>query len=339
MRRGKASAISAQRNEKTIVLSHISSGFMPSDILHRTSYIKPLPMSFLELQSVSKSFGGHSVLRDVNLSINQGEFVAIVGYSGQGKTTLISLIAGLLKPDSGQVMLEGKPVVGPGPDRGLVFQNYSLLPWLTVYENVRLAVDQVFPTWDEAKRHEHTQKHIAMVKLGHAADRLPKQLSGGMRQRVSVARTLALDPSVLLLDEPLSALDALTRATLQDEISDIWQKDQKTVILITNSVDEALLLADRVVPLTIGPGATLAAPITVDLPRPRDRTRLNHEPEFKRLRAQITNQLLGYNAQRKVTVSQKLILPDILPEDLEAPRRSGPPRRLHEEKRETIVTS
>jgi nitrate/nitrite transport system ATP-binding protein len=296
-------------------------------------------MFFLELQNVSKSYGGHSVLRDVNLAINKGEFVAIVGYSGQGKTTLISLIAGLIKPDSGQVMLDGRQVEGPGPDRGLVFQNYSLLPWLTVYENVRLAVDQVFPAKSEAERHEHTEKYIKMVKLGHAMDRLPRQLSGGMRQRVSVARTLALDPSVLLLDEPLSALDALTRATLQDEISEIWQRDQKTVLLITNSVDEALLLADRVICLTMGPGATLAAPITVDLPRPRDRTRLNHEPEFKRLRAQITNQLLGYNAARKVSISQKLILPDILPEDLEAPRRYGPPRRLREEKRETITSA
>jgi nitrate/nitrite transport system ATP-binding protein len=296
-------------------------------------------MSFLELQGVSKSYGGHAVLKDVNLSINQGEFVAIVGYSGQGKTTLMAMIAGLTKPDAGCILLDGKPVTGPGPDRGIVFQNYSLLPWLNVYENIRLAVDQVFATWDEAKKHEHTEKYIKMVKLGHAMDRLPRQLSGGMRQRVSVARTLALDPAILLLDEPLSALDALTRATLQDEISEIWQRDQKTVVLITNSVDEALLLADRVICLTIGPGATLAAPITVDIPRPRDRTKLNHEPEFKRLRAQITNQLLGYNAARKVSITQKLTLPDILPEDLEAPRRSGPPRRLSEEKRELVVTS
>jgi nitrate/nitrite transport system ATP-binding protein len=295
-------------------------------------------MSFLELQHVSKSFGGTPVLKDVNLSLVEGEFVAIVGYSGQGKSTLMSLIAGLTKPDEGTITLEGKPVLGPGPDRGLVFQNYSLLPWLTVAENVALAVDAVFPTLSVEERMARVDKHIAMVKLSHAQDRLPAALSGGMRQRVSVARTLAINPRILLLDEPLSALDALTRANLQDEISQIWQADKKTVVLITNSVDEALYLADRVIPLTLGPGATLAPPITVDLPRPRDRLALNHEPEFKRLKAQITDQLLGYGAQRRQTVSRKLVLPDILPEDLEAPRVSRPPRRVSEEKRETVVS-
>lgn len=296
-------------------------------------------MSLLELKNVSKSYDGTPVLKDVNLSIVEGEFVAIVGYSGQGKTTLMSLIAGLVKPDSGQILLNGAPVSGPGPDRGLVFQNYSLLPWLTVAENIELAVESVFPAQTPAERAAHVAKYIAMVKLSHAADRLPRQLSGGMRQRVSVARTLAINPRVLLLDEPLSALDALTRATLQDEISDIWQSDKKTVVLITNSVDEALYLADRVVPLTLGPGATLAAPITVDLPRPRDRTSLNHEPEFKRLRARITEQLLGYSAARRQTSTRKLILPDLLPEDLDQPRRSGLPRRLSEERRETVTTA
>lgn len=293
-------------------------------------------MPFLELTNVCKSYGDTPVLRDVNLSLVEGEFVAIVGYSGQGKTTLMSLIAGLAKPDSGSITLAGSPVTGPGPDRGLVFQNYSLLPWLTVQENIELAVQAVFPKQTAAERAAHVAKYIAMVKLSHAADRLPRQLSGGMRQRVSVARTLAINPRILLLDEPLSALDALTRANLQDEINDIWQSDKKTVVLITNSVDEALYLADRVIPLTLGPGATLAAPITVDLPRPRDRKALNHEPEFKRLRAHITDQLLGYSAARKTSVSRKLVLPDILPEDLEQPRVNRPPRRLHEEKRENV---
>ncbi len=296
-------------------------------------------MSFLELKNVSKSYDGTPVLKDVNLSLVEGEFVAIVGYSGQGKTTLMSMIAGLTRPDSGEILLNGAPVTGPGPDRGLVFQNYSLLPWLSVAENIALAVDAVFPQWSPAERAAHVAKHIAMVKLSHAADRLPRQLSGGMRQRVSVARTLAINPRILLLDEPLSALDALTRATLQDEISDIWQSDKKTVILITNSVDEALYLADRVIPLTLGPGATLSAPVTVDLPRPRDRKALNQEPEFKRLRAQITEELLGYGAARKQTVTRKLILPDIMPEDLDQPRRSGLPRRLSEERRETVSTA
>ncbi len=296
-------------------------------------------MAFLELKNVSKSFDGHSVLSNVNLSIAEGEFVAIVGYSGQGKTTLISMIAGLTKPTSGEVSLEGKIVEGPGPDRGLVFQNYSLLPWLTVYENISLAVDQVFPQWNADQRRAHVDKYITMVKLGHAKDRLPKQLSGGMRQRVSVARTLAINPRILLLDEPLGALDALTRATLQDEIANIWQTERKTVILITNSVDEALLLADRIIPLTIGPGATLGEAVPVKLERPRDRTSLNHDPEFKRLRALVTNQLIGFNAARKTSVTKKLVRPEIMPEDLDQPRVNRPPRRLGEEKSETLTVA
>ena len=296
-------------------------------------------MSFLELKNVSKSFGGAPVLKGVNLSIMEGEFVAIVGYSGQGKTTLMSMIAGLVKPDSGEILLEGKPVSGPGPDRGLVFQNYSLLPWLTVQENIALAVESVFPNHTPAERAAHVDKYISMVKLSHAKDRLPRQLSGGMRQRVSVARTLAIQPRVLLLDEPLSALDALTRANLQDEITQIRRTDNTTILLITNSVDEALLLADRVIPLTLGPGAALDAPVTVDIPRLRDRTALNHDPEFKRLRVQITEKLLGYGAKARQTQTRKLVLPDILPEDLEQPRVNRPPRRPSEEKRETIVST
>lgn len=293
-------------------------------------------MSFLELRHISKSYGKSSVLKDVNLSIEEGEFVAVVGYSGQGKTTLMSLIAGLIKPDSGEILLEGKPVQEPGPDRGLVFQNYSLLPWLTVEENISLAVEAVFPKMNPQERTAHVDKYISMVKLSHAADRRPAQLSGGMRQRVSVARTLAINPRILLLDEPLSALDALTRATLQDEIFEIWQSSKKTIVLITNSVDEALYLADRVIPLSMGPGATLAEPIAVHLERPRERTALNHDPEFKRLRAQITTQLLGCRANRKLQVTRKLTLPNIMPENLDEPRRYGPPRRLSEIKKEAI---
>ncbi len=293
-------------------------------------------MSFLELRKVTKAFGGTPVLQDVNLSLNEGEFVAIVGYSGQGKTTLMSLIAGLILPDSGQILLDGKPVRGPGPDRGLVFQNYSLLPWLTVAENIALAVDSVFPQMSAKDRADHVAKYIAMVKLSHAADRRPAQLSGGMRQRVSVARTLAINPRILLLDEPLSALDALTRATLQDEISEIWQSDRKTVVLITNSVDEALYLADRVIPLSMGPGATLDESIAVTIERPRNHASLNHEPEFKRLRAQITEKLLSYSAARRQKMTRELIVPDLLPENLDKPRRFGAPRRLAKDSTERI---
>lgn len=277
-------------------------------------------MSFLELNNVCKSFGGAPVLSGINLTIERGEFVAIVGYSGSGKTTLISLIAGLTRPDSGTVKLNQLEITGPGPDRGIVFQNYSLLPWLTVTENIALAVDQVFPNHAVKKRKQIIADAIATVNLTPHAHKLPRELSGGQRQRVSVARALAMDPQILLLDEPLSALDALTRATLQDEFERIWEKDKKTVVLITNDVDEALLLADRIIPLTPGPGAALGPSFPVSLARPRDRKALNHDLEFKRLRALITNELLGYNERRRSTVKQKLILPDILPENLDLPR-------------------
>jgi nitrate/nitrite transport system ATP-binding protein len=296
-------------------------------------------MPFLELNNVSKGYGGPPVLSNVNLRIERGEFVAIVGYSGSGKTTLISLIAGLLKPDTGTVKLNDLEINEPGPDRGIVFQNYSLLPWLTVYENIALAVEQVFPNWSADKKKEHAEKYIAMVNLTPARGKLPRQLSGGMRQRVSVARALAMDPQILLLDEPLSALDALTRSTLQDEIERIWEADRKTVVLITNDVDEGLLLADRIIPLTPGPGATLGEPIAVTLERPRDRKALNHDPEFKRLRALVTNQLLGYNEQRRTTITQRLILPDILPEDLDQPRVYRRPLRPGEMKKTEIKIS
>jgi nitrate/nitrite transport system ATP-binding protein len=301
-------------------------------------------MPFLELNRVSKGFGAPpkrtEVLRDINLQMERGEFVAIVGYSGSGKTTLISLIAGLLRPDSGSLTLNDLEITQPGPDRGIVFQNYSLLPWLSVFENISLAVDQVFPNWAAGKKKQHVERHIAMVNLTPARDKRPSELSGGMRQRVSVARALAIDPQILLLDEPLSALDALTRATLQDEIGRIWEESKKTVILITNDADEAILLADRIIPLTPGPNATLGPEIVVDLPRPRDRKALNHEPRFKKIRAEVVDYLLSCKQKTTTTLSKKLHLPEIEPEDLSvarnifAPKR-GPIRR-REVKHETV---
>jgi len=297
-------------------------------------------MSLLELNNVSKSFGNSCVLKDVNLSIAKGEFVAIVGFSGAGKTTLISLIAGLLKADTGMVMLGGQPVTGPGPDRGIVFQNYSLLPWLTVFENISLAVDQVFGDWDAEKRREHIERYIKMVNLTPARGKLPSELSGGMRQRVSVARALAMEPQILLLDEPLSALDALTRATLQDEISRIREETHKTVVLITNDPDEGIYLADRIIPLTAGPGATLGPSFTVDIPRPRDRKAINHDEHFKQLRRDVTEFLLNSKHDQKTTVTRKLVLPDIEPEDLTVLRSLGArrttPKRSHEIQEEKI---
>ncbi|MEQ8397623.1 ABC transporter ATP-binding protein [Thalassobaculum sp.] len=274
-------------------------------------------MAILELRKVSKSYGDGAarteVLKDIDLSVETGEFVAIVGFSGSGKTTLMSIIAGLIAADSGEALLNGKPIDGPGPDRGLVFQSYSLMPWLTVRGNVALAVDTVFAKESRKERLARTDKYIAMVGLGHAADRRPSELSGGMRQRVAVARALAMNPQILLLDEPLSALDALTRAKLQDEIEQIWEQDRKTVILITNDVDEAILLADRIIPLTPGPNATLGPAFKVEMPRPRDRSAMNSSPAFKRLRARITQYLLDLGIERSGEDDGTLALPDVTP--------------------------
>ncbi len=254
-------------------------------------------MTLLKLSGVSKFYGEGTaqtdVLQDINLEMNEGEFVAIVGFSGSGKTTLISIIAGLIEASSGTVEFDGKPVTKAGPDRGVIFQNYSLLPWLTVYENVALAVENVFPQWDKAKRRAHVEKYIEMVNLSPAVGKKPRELSGGMRQRVSVARALAMTPRMLLLDEPLGALDALTRGTLQKEIGRIiTDGDKKTALLITNDVDEAILLADRIIPLKPGPNATLGPSFEVTLQRPRNAAELNKDAEFKRIRNELTEYLI-----------------------------------------------
>jgi nitrate/nitrite transport system ATP-binding protein len=274
-------------------------------------------MAFLELCGVSKSYGeGRArtgVLADINLSVEEGEFVAIVGFSGSGKTTLISIIAGLVAPDTGTVLFKGAPVTGPGPDRGVVFQSYSLMPWLSVAGNVALAVDAVFSGENKARRRQRVEKYVGMVGLDHAVDRRPAELSGGMRQRVAVARALAMDPDMLLLDEPLSALDALTRGKLQDEIEIIWGQDRKTVVLITNDVDEAIVLADRIIPLDPGPNATLGPEFKVGLPRPRDRAGMNHIPAFKKLRADITAYLMEVGAKRDAGDAPEPVLPAVVP--------------------------
>ncbi|MGZ4959424.1 MAG: ABC transporter ATP-binding protein [Methylomonas sp.] len=272
----------------------------------------------VELKNVSKFYGeGNtrtSILKDINLDIRAGEFIAIVGFSGSGKTTLVSMIAGLIQADSGQLLKQGLPISEPGPDRGVVFQNYSLMPWLTVYENVALAVDAIFMDWTPGQRRAHTEKYVKMVNLGGAMDKKPAELSGGMRQRVNVARALAANPDILLLDEPLSALDALTRGNLQDEILQIWEQDKKTVILITNDVDEAIYMADRVIPLNPGPDASFGPDFVIDLDRPRDRTALNHNPAFKRLRAEITRYLMDVGIEKAQTdMPDKIRLPDVRP--------------------------
>ncbi|MCX7084894.1 MAG: ABC transporter ATP-binding protein [Methylococcales bacterium] len=271
-------------------------------------------LPLIELKNVCKSYGENSILKNLNLSIKEGEFVAIVGFSGSGKTTLISTIAGLIQADSGEVLKKGAAITSPGPDRGVVFQNYSLMPWLTVYENVALAVDAIFTDWTAAQRKVHTEKYIRMVNLGSAMSKKPAELSGGMRQRVNVARALAASPDILLLDEPLSALDALTRGNLQDEILNIWEQEKKTVILITNDVDEAIYMADRVIALKPGPDATFGPDFTVNIERPRDRTALNQNDTFKKLRAEITQYLMAIGIEKNLAVgAEKVSLPQVQP--------------------------
>ncbi|MGP3698536.1 ABC transporter ATP-binding protein [Rhodobacter sp. NSM] len=266
-------------------------------------------MGILDLDHVSVSFGGKPVLRNVNLSVAEGEFVAILGFSGTGKTTLMNLMAGLQRPDRGQVTFRGQPVTGPGPERGLVFQSYSLMPWLTVAGNVRLAVDAVHRGLPRSERAALVARYVAMVGLGHAAERRPAELSGGMRQRVSVARALAMEPEVLLMDEPLSALDALTRANLAAEIEAIWEAHRRTVVLVTNDVDEALLLADRI--LVLNPDGTMGAEFAVTLARPRDRGAMNDDATFKALRHDVTAYLMDVGIAAKSAETRQL--PQVTP--------------------------
>ena len=297
----------------------------------------------LEFRGVSKSYGKgeqrNVVLNDINLRIKEGEFVAIVGFSGSGKSTLISLIAGLQQADAGEVLVKGSTIDGPGPDRGVVFQNYSLMPWMTVRQNVALAVDQVFKNVPRAERMARVEKYISMVNLTPAIEKRPAELSGGMRQRVSVARALAASPDILLLDEPLSALDALTRSMLQDEIIRIWSQEKKTVVLITNDVDEGIIMADRIIPLNPGPGATLGPEFRVDLPRPRDRAAINHSPEFKRIRREVTQYLMQVGAAKNAAIDDKIIsLPTVLPNtSREHQERAG--KHKHPKSSETVTSN
>src|SRR5688500_1969903 len=251
------------------------------------------PERYLSVEGLRMSFGASEILSDIDLTMRKGEFVSLIGHSGCGKSTLLNLVAGLLKPASGTVLLAGKHVDGPGPDRGVVFQNHSLLPWLTCYGNVYLAVERVFK--DRLK--ERTQAALELVGLSHAGDKYPHQISGGMKQRVGIARALAIEPRVLLLDEPFGALDALTRATLQDELMRIVGQTGATVLMVTHDVDEAVLLSDRVVMMTNGPSARIGEVLEVPLPRPRERLRLAHDPRFMDLRAAVLEFLYAKQAK------------------------------------------
>jgi len=248
--------------------------------------------SYLSIEHVGITFktqnGPFRALDDISLKINKGEYVTMIGHSGCGKSTVLNIVAGLLQATEGVVLLDNKEVNAPGPDRAVVFQNHSLLPWLTVYENVRLGVDKVFArSKSKAERDEWTKHNLQLVHMEHAMDKRPGEISGGMKQRVGIARALAMEPKVLLMDEPFGALDALTRAHLQDSVMEIQSKLGNTVIMITHDVDEAVLLSDRIVMLTNGPSATIGEILTVDLPRPRNRLALAENPHYHHLRGQV----------------------------------------------------
>jgi nitrate/nitrite transport system ATP-binding protein len=247
---------------------------------------------FLTLEGVDKIFPlphnkEYVALRDVNLEIHENEVVSIIGHSGCGKSTILNIIAGLDDATNGVLLLENKEIKGPGPDRAVVFQNHSLLPWLTVYQNIELAVKKVMPELSKAELNERVLKFVNMVGLDLAKDKKPDEISGGMKQRVGIARALSIKPKVLLMDEPFGALDSLTRANLQEHLMRIQQKVQNTVIIITHDVDEAVLLSDRIVMMTNGPEATIGEIVEVNLPRPRDRVALQSNPEYIRCREAI----------------------------------------------------
>ncbi|MDO9427386.1 MAG: ABC transporter ATP-binding protein [Methylobacterium sp.] len=259
-------------------------------------------MTYLSIENVGISFTRsgrtNEVLRDVSVKIDKGEFVSLIGHSGCGKSTVLNIVAGLLKASTGGVLLEDKEVNSPGPDRAVVFQNHSLLPWLTVRENVALAVDKVFKgRKSRAERGAWIDHNLALVNMTHAADRRPSEISGGMKQRVGIARALAMEPKVLLLDEPFGALDALTRAHLQDSLMDIHARLKNAVIMITHDVDEAVLLSDRIVMMTNGPSATVGEILTVDLERPRRRLDLVEDPTYTHARAAVLEFLYARHAK------------------------------------------
>ncbi|TBU78287.1 ABC transporter ATP-binding protein [Phytopseudomonas daroniae] len=258
---------------------------------------------YLSIEHVEKYFErdgvSSHVLNQINLNVDRGEYISIIGHSGCGKSTVLNIVAGLTDSSSGAVILDGREVRGPGPDRSLVFQNHSLLPWLTVQENVALAVDKVFKrTKSKAERRDWTLHHLELVSMGHALHKRPNEISGGMKQRVGIARALAMEPKVLLLDEPFGALDALTRAHLQDEVMRIQSELHNTVMMITHDVDEAVLLSDRIVMMTNGPSATIGEILTIDLPRPRDRIALADDPRYNQYRHAVLSFL--HEKQRKV---------------------------------------
>ncbi|MCM1983917.1 nitrate ABC transporter ATP-binding protein [Lyngbya confervoides] len=251
-----------------------------------SSTLETIP--FLSIQNLSKVYptpkGEFSVLADINLDVAEGEFICVIGHSGCGKSTLLDMVSGFNQPTQGGAFLKGNLIRKPGRDRMVVFQGYALLPWLTAFENVYLAVDKAYPKKMTAEKRALTRDHLAMVGLAEAADKKPDQLSGGMKQRVSIARALAIRPEVLILDEPFGALDAITKEELQEELLKIWNDHRCTVLMITHDIDEALFLADRLVMMTNGPSATIGEILQIPFPRPRDRVQIMEDPQYYELR-------------------------------------------------------
>jgi nitrate/nitrite transport system ATP-binding protein len=243
---------------------------------------------YLSIEGVGMSFGASEILTGIDLTIRKGEFVTLIGHSGCGKSTLLNLIAGLLSPSSGVLLCDNREIAAPGPERAVVFQNHSLLPWLTCFGNVHLAVERVFGgSESKAQLNERTRLALELVGMGHALHKRPHEISGGMKQRVGIARALAMEPKVLLLDEPFGALDALTRAHLQDELLKIVARTASTVVMVTHDVDEAVLLSDLIVMMTNGPAATIGEIVCVDLPRPRDRVQLAENARYVHYRKEV----------------------------------------------------
>ena len=248
----------------------------------------------VKVEDVGQTFetknGKFVALRDINLEIREGEVVALIGHSGCGKSTLLNLIAGLALPSSGALICDGREIAGPGPERAVVFQNHSLLPWLSCFDNIYLAVERVFGEKEnKAKLRTRTSEALKMVRMDHAADKYPHEVSGGMKQRIGIGRAFAMEPKILLMDEPFGALDALTRASLQDELMRVMSETGATVVMVTHDVDEAVLLSDRIVMMTNGPAATIGQIVDVDLPWPRDRLDLVEKHEFARYRAAVVD--------------------------------------------------
>lgn len=262
--------------------------------------LQPHQEPFLVIENVSKAYptpnGPYVVLEDVDLTVNEGEFVCVIGHSGCGKTTLLDMVSGFRKPSTGEVRVQGKRITRPGPDRMVVFQNYALLPWKTAFENVYLAVKSVYPAKSKKEKIEIVREHLAMVGLDEAMHKKPGQLSGGMKQRVSIARALSICPQVLILDEPFGALDAITKEELQEELLQIWSKHKVTVMMITHDIDEALFLADRIVMMTNGPHAKIGEIMEIPFARPRNRTQIMEDPKYYTLRNHALDFLFSRHA-------------------------------------------